>query len=306
MKKIIVGYSGFVGSNICANMNFDGMYDHTNVTDSYNSNPDLLIYCGVRAEKYLANTHPEQDMEIIKEAEMNIKKINPKKIVLISSIDVYKDSNGRDEDSSMDTENLQPYGYNRYCLEQWVQENYSNHLIIRLPALFGKNIKKNFFYDLLNPIPKLLNEKKYKELYDKNSDLENYYKIDKDSFYHLVNNADIEKLSVIMNQLNFSALNFTDQDATFQCFDLSLLVDIIETSLKNNINLLNVAVEPTSAQEIYNYIYNDNFNNKITDNPPYYNFKTKHYKVFNGNNGYIYSKEETLVKIKKFILGASK
>ncbi len=82
-------------------------------------------------------------MELINQAEENIKKINPKKLVLISTIDVFKDPKDMDENSVIDTQNFHAYGYNRYLMELWVHEKYPDALIIRLPGLFGKNIKKN-------------------------------------------------------------------------------------------------------------------------------------------------------------------
>ena len=78
MKIALVGYTGFVGSNICASGTFDGLYNSKNIEDAYGTEPDLLIYAGLRAEKYLANNAPEKDMELIRQAEDNILKINPK------------------------------------------------------------------------------------------------------------------------------------------------------------------------------------------------------------------------------------
>ena len=85
----LVGYTGFVGSNIYETGSFDQVYNSKNIEDAYGTNPDLLIYAGLRAEKYLANNAPEKDMELIEQAQENIEKINPKKLVLISTIDVF-------------------------------------------------------------------------------------------------------------------------------------------------------------------------------------------------------------------------
>ena len=141
----LVGYTGFVGSNLFEAGTFDAVYNSKNIKDSYGTNPDLLIYTGLRAEKYLANIAPEKDMEQIVQAKENISKINPKKLVLISTINVFKVPRNVDENSEVDTENLHPYGYNRYLLERWVREKYPDALIIRLPGLFGRNIKKILF-----------------------------------------------------------------------------------------------------------------------------------------------------------------
>ena len=121
----IVGYSGFVGSNLCASFDFDGKYDKSNVTEAFGTNPDVLFYSGVPAQKFIANKFPEEDFAIVQNALENIKKINPKKVVLISTVDVYKQPNGKNEDSPMDTDGLLPYGANRLWLEQKMAENYA-------------------------------------------------------------------------------------------------------------------------------------------------------------------------------------
>lgn len=56
----LVGYTGFVGSNIYAAGKdaIDCVYNSKNVQEAYGTAPDLLIYAGMRAEKYLANTAP--------------------------------------------------------------------------------------------------------------------------------------------------------------------------------------------------------------------------------------------------------
>lgn len=63
-----------------------------------------------------------------------------KKLVLISTIDLFKVPKNVDENSLIDTKDLPAYGYNRYQLELWVRENFPDALITRLPGLFGKNL----------------------------------------------------------------------------------------------------------------------------------------------------------------------
>jgi hypothetical protein len=55
-------------------------------------------------------------------------------------------------------------------LKKWVEENYNEHLIVRLPAIYGENLKKNFIYDYINYIPAMLTEEKYSELSKKTLD----------------------------------------------------------------------------------------------------------------------------------------
>ena len=105
----LVGYTGFVGSNIYASGSFDAAYNTKNIKDSYGTSPDLLVFAGLRAEKYLADNDQKKDMSLICEAEENISKIAPKRIVLISTIDVFSKPFGVDESSSIDESSLNPY-----------------------------------------------------------------------------------------------------------------------------------------------------------------------------------------------------
>ena len=52
MTIALVGYTGFVGSNIDLKGNIDKKYNSKNIKDAFGTNPDILIYSGVRAEKF--------------------------------------------------------------------------------------------------------------------------------------------------------------------------------------------------------------------------------------------------------------
>lgn len=300
--KALVGYTGFVGSNINASGNFDAVYNSKNIQESYGTNPDLLVYAGLRAEKYLANNFPEKDMQLIKEAEKNIEKINPKKLVLISTIDVFKNPNEVDENSVISMDGLQAYGYNRYQLELWVRKKYPDALIIRLPGLYGKNIKKNFIYDYINIIPFMLKEDKYNELVRKNKDIEQFYFRQENGFYK-VNVSDDKKeyLKNIFRQIGFSALNFTDSRSMYQFYDLRRLWDDIQVALAVNIKLWHPATEPVSAEEIYEYLTGKHFENILDGEPADYNYETIYAKKFGGSGKYICKKIEVLSSIKEFV-----
>ena len=66
-----------------------------------------------------------------------------------------------DETDVFRTEDLSAYGKYRLYLEQWVEENVNDHLIVRLPAIYGIHMKKNFIYDYIHVIPAMLNQAKY-------------------------------------------------------------------------------------------------------------------------------------------------
>lgn len=303
----LVGYTGFVGSNIyeASGGTIDKVYNSKNIEEAYGLCPDLLIYSGLRAEKYLANNAPDKDMELIYQAEKNIEAIGPKQLVLISTVDVLKEPNGKDEDCDIDIENLHPYGLNRYRLEQWVREKYPDALIIRLPGLYGANIKKNFIYDYINVIPFMLKEAKMDEL-EQSASVKSYYELLDNGFYRLKENItanDRAALKETFKQLGFTALNFTDSRNVYQFYNLANLWQDINTAISNGINLWHPATEPVSAGELYKYLTGEDFINEIATVPVFYDYRTKYAEVFGGTGGYIDTKENVLSQIKAFVNG---
>ena len=300
----LVGYTGFVGSNLYEAGEFDAVYNSKNIQEAFGTNPDLLVYAGLRAEKYLANNEPKKDLEQIRIAENNILRINPKKLVLISTIDVFKKPSGVDENSVIETDGLHAYGYNRYLLECWVRENYPDALIIRLPGLFGKNIKKNFIYDFINVIPFMLKEDKYVELSQKNPEIMNYYVKQDNGFYKVsVKDEEREGLKNMFKESGFSALNFTDSRSRYQFYYLRNLWADINTALKAGIKLWHPATEPVSAEELYKYLTGEEFVNELDGIPADYDYRTIHDAAFGGSSGYISDKAKVLKDIKRFVIG---
>lgn len=299
----LVGYTGFVGSNLYQKGNFDSVYNSKNIKEAYGSRPDLLIYAGLRAEKYLANHATEKDMEQILQAEENIRNISPEKLVLISTIDVFKKPDGVNESTEIDTEGLQPYGFNRYQLELWVRENYPDALIVRLPGLYGKNIKKNFIYDYINIIPFMLKQEKLEQLSACSSELKAYYQIQNNGYFKVkeLDQFDKEKLKNIYKKIGFSALNFTDSRSVYQFYPLERLWQDIQIVLEHNIKLWHPATEPVSAGELYEYLTGNKFINELSGVPAYYDYRTEYGHIFANDGPYIMSKQELLLSIKEFV-----
>ena len=302
MKKMLVGDTGFVGGNLNDQIKFDYSFNATNIKESYGLEPDLLYYAGVPAQKFIADTNPSQDFAVIESAINNIKLINPKKIVLISTIDIYETPRDVTEKDKLIV-NQNAYGKDRYYLEEWVRNHFDDYLIVHLPALYGKYLKKNFIYDLIHYIPKLLKDSKYEELVKINPDLSKYYRKGNNNFYECrdLNKEETKELKNIFKKLGFSAINFTDSRGVYQFYNLKNLGKDIDIALKNKIKVLNIATEPIKASELYYYVYGESFNNELSKEVPYYNFKTCYADLFHGKNGYILTKEEILKDIKDFV-----
>lgn len=302
MKIFLIGNTGFVGSNLCKQYQFDGLYASKNVEEAYGKNPDMIVYSAVPAQKFIANQNPLEDEKVIDTAINNIKQINPKKIVLISTIDVYENPFNVDEDAN-NFQITEAYGRNRRKLEVFVENNFKDYLIVRLPALYGENLKKNFIFDLINVVPSMLKYEKFEELSEKNSILNQYYTKLDNGFYKLndVSLEEKENLKEVFKKLNFTSLNFTDSRASFQFYNLNRLWDDINIALNNNLKIVNLATPPISARELYKYVYGEDFINELGTKIPKYDYRTKSFDVYKGENGYIAKKEEVLEDIKKYI-----
>lgn len=299
----LVGYTGFVGSNIYAGGEFERVFNSKNIEEAYGLKPDLLIYAGLRAEKYLANNMPEKDMELIYQAQDNIKKIAPKKLVIISTIDVFKNPVEVNESSNIDCEGLHAYGFNRYQLECWVRKNYPEAIIIRLPGLFGINIKKNFIYDFINIIPFMLKKQKFMELSEKNSIIKDFYRLQDNGYYRCIELDDKQRklLKETFINMGFTALNFTDSRSKYQFYPLKRLWDDIKILLEKDIRLWHPATEPISTGELYHFLTGENFDNELPGIPANYNYKTLYSQEFYGEHGYIADKQEVMKAISEFV-----
>lgn len=150
MSNVLIGHTGFVGGYLKDQYGFDLLVNRQNLDSLKNIDPDKIICAGLPAAKWLANKDPEGDysnMMRLCEALANTK---TKSFVLISTIDVYAHTHGKDESYDCSQDNNHAYGTNRLKFEKFVQDNFSKHHIIRLPALFGKGLRKNALYDLMN------------------------------------------------------------------------------------------------------------------------------------------------------------
>ncbi len=145
----LIGYTGFVGSNIARQAKPGKLYNSKNINEIIGREFDVLYCAGARAEKWRINQDPETDIKEINSLIEHLKQVKTKKLVLISTIDVYNNTAGVDEDTIIDVDSLHPYGLHRMMLEEFCRDNF-NCTVIRLPGLFGDGLKKNVIYDLLH------------------------------------------------------------------------------------------------------------------------------------------------------------
>ena len=304
---ILVGHTGFVGQNLNRQYSFTATFNSKNISDAYGTLPDLCVYCGTRAEKFRADNFPDEDLAHMNETINNIRQINPKRLVLISTVDVIPSTQEADvyEDTGYNTDKLTSYGKNRLYLENEIRKTYPDALIIRLPALFGLGLKKNFIFDLISYSPAMLRKDKFYELRGKEPLLAKFYREDVNGFYRMlpdISPDDKVNLKKIFENLGFSALNFTDSRSKFAFYNLDYLWGHIQKLMEVGVRLAHLTTEPISAAEVYKGLHDKDFVNEVASQPfDYTFFKTRHAELFGGSGAWIFGRETILKEISSFV-----
>tara|TARA_B110001454_G_C12713896_1_gene431814 strand:+ start:1263 stop:2036 length:774 start_codon:yes stop_codon:yes gene_type:complete len=160
----IVGGKGLTGSAFVRNLEKKNIefkiIQKENKEEFFGKNCDVLIFANGNAIKYKANEDPFFDFHAsISSIAEYTHKINSKLFVLLSSIEVYDQHLSLEtskEDTTIDEQNLDPYGYHKFLAEKYVKRFANNYLIFRLPALVGIGTRKNPIYDFLHNHKKVM------------------------------------------------------------------------------------------------------------------------------------------------------
>jgi len=301
-RDLLVGSTGFVGGNLLANHAFSATCHSSDVDAWYGTHPDLCVYAGVPAAMFLANADPEADLAVMEKARENLRRIAPKELVLISSIAVYADSRGKDENDEPDTGNLSAYGRNRLQLEHWVREDFPEALIVRLPALYGKGLKKNFLYDLRTITPAMLKPEKYQELAEKSALVREGYALADNGFYKLNGAVDSGTLREFFAANDFNALAFTDSRSRYQFYNLGRLWDDIPAARTAGLRLLHLCTPPVSAAAVYTAVTGKtDWHNELAQPPFDYDLHSQHAALLGGSGAYLCTEQQELEDIRHFL-----
>ncbi|MEX1025332.1 MAG: pyridine nucleotide transhydrogenase [Planctomycetota bacterium] len=151
MARALIGHTGFVGGNLVEQAGgFTDCYNSKNVEDLAGRSFELVVCAGAPAVKWKANQEPDADRASLARLRHALERVRAEELILISTVDVFPEPIGVDEASPLSRESGQPYGLHRLWLEDFVRERFGRTTIVRLPALFGRGLKKNAIYDLLH------------------------------------------------------------------------------------------------------------------------------------------------------------
>lgn len=148
-KNAIIGYSGFIGRNLSKEIKTRYLYNSKNISEIKYKNFDTIYCCGTSSLIWKANKNPEQDFLKIFELIKNISTVKCKLFILISTIEVYGNVSNCNEKTLIYKKGLS-YGSNRFFLENFITTKFNKYCIVRLPVVYGNELKKNIIYDLIN------------------------------------------------------------------------------------------------------------------------------------------------------------
>ena len=150
LKTALIGCSGFVGTSLLRQTKFTHLYRKNNVHESAGNKFSTVVCAAAPAQKWLANKAPEADLANITHLISHLDRLNTEQFILISTVDVFAKPVAVHEGTPIDLQELHPYGRHRRQLEQFVEQRFPEHLIVRLPGLVGPGLRKNVIYDFLN------------------------------------------------------------------------------------------------------------------------------------------------------------
>lgn len=150
MNDALVGWSGFVGGTLLRQRAFAHRFRSIDVDLIRGREFDTVVCAGAPAQKWIANREPEADRAGLERLMAALRGVRCRQFVLVSTVDVFRDAQGVDESSPVPEAGLHAYGLNRRRLERFVEENFTRHLVVRLPGLVGPGLRKNVIFDLHN------------------------------------------------------------------------------------------------------------------------------------------------------------
>ena len=258
----LIGHSGFVGSALLRQARFAACFNSATIAAIEGQSFGTLVCAAAPGSMFEANHAPERDAAQIDALIARLARVRAERFVLISSIAVLADCAGGDNEATQAFQQTLAYGRHRRMLEAFVESHFADSLIIRLPALFGQGLRKNFLFDLLNPVPSLLTAARHRALMDGLEPalagwVEALYspdpvigmlKLDRAAL-----NADRRRAALedAVMAMGASATQFHHPDTIYQYYPIDRLWQDIGIALDAGLSHLHLVAEPLTAAAIH-------------------------------------------------------
>jgi hypothetical protein len=258
----LIGHTGFVGSALLRKAAFAACYNSQNIASIEGQSFGTLVCAAAPGSMLEANLAPERDAARIDALIAQLATVRAERFVLISSIAVLADFAGGDDEGTQAFQQELAYGRNRRALEAFVESHFPGSLVVRLPALFGEGLRKNFLFDLMNPVPSMLSAAKLEALcsaldpalaawagtlYTPDA-ATGLLRLDRAAL-----NADRRRapLEDAVSTLGLSATQFHHRETTYQYYSIDRLWQDIGMALDAGLSHLHLVAEPLTAAAIH-------------------------------------------------------
>jgi hypothetical protein len=305
----LIGGTGFVGGNLLSQRPFARDYSSTTIANIAGERFGTLICAGAPATMWAANAAPEQDRANLHRLADRIATARFDKLVLVSTIAVLDDLGAGYTECSARYENTKAYGRNRRELEVTLTERHGA-VVLRLPALFGKGLRKNFLFDLINPVPSLLKPHLYEELRGLFSESERVaaagvylfdeelqmMRLDRDKLDHTPAR---KLLTEAFSRASSTARYFTNSASKFQFYNVAHLARDIERCIEASLDVLHVCSEPIGAGELHMALVGESFENDGPA-PVHEDMRSDQAPLWKSASPYLYGLEQVMAELLRF------
>lgn len=160
----IVGGKGLIGSAIVEfmqNSHLDYKIIQKENKDSFMGKKcETLIFANGNAWRYKANADPLFDFKASVASFVEyVHGIQYENFIHLSSVEVYDNKSSKEdtkENIIINPQKLNPYGYHKYLIEEYLKKFCDNYLIFRISSIVGKGLKKNPVYDAIHKDKKIM------------------------------------------------------------------------------------------------------------------------------------------------------
>ena len=309
-RRALIGYTGFVGSSLLRTTHFDELYNSANIDEIASKAFDEVLCAAAPAAMWQANQDPEGDRANIRHLFAALDQVEAKRVVLISTIAVFDDASAGYTESRAVYEASKAYGRNRRELEELVAGRFAHAQVVRLPALFGPGLKKNFVFDLINPVPSFLRPAARDAARAAFTPaeavlLDRYYRFDATLSMWALDRAalngspDRQALTAAVERHGLSARNFTNSQSTFQYYNMARLAADLARIADTGLEAVNICSAPLTAAEVCLELTGQPFDNAA---PALVreDMRSDHAALLGGADGYLYGRDSVLSDLKAF------
>ena len=258
----LIGHTGFVGGSLVRQHPFAVTFNSANIGDISGACFETVVCAAAPGSMLQANRAPERDHAAIEALTKQLRCVEVRRFVLISSIAVLAEFAAGDDEGAGAFQETLAYGRHRRMLEAFCETHFEDCLVVRLPALFGPGLRKNFIFDLMNPVPTMLPWARLETLLERlppelRDPLAKCYAPDSTTGMLRLDRAALDAdprrpaLDAAVCAAGMSAMEFHNPDSTYQYYDMARLWADIGTALDAGLRHIHLAVAPLRVADIH-------------------------------------------------------